>query len=257
MGPQRMRAAKMIDGLATFIEAVGEADSVGEARARLGQLAGALGLGWSFLGKLREDPDTGQFLPEDYDTDLPAFESYLASGLYRRDPMFGLTLTTRQPVIMPLDPDRWAPMTPLERDVFEAGVAESSVTRILVPGNTGAGGVRWVAGFSADHRIPRAEASRLASGLWFAAAVTSERLLQLAPGESPLDIGPGHPRLDPAEREALVRLAAGRGAEAAAASLHLTDAAMAALVARAGRKLGARTGPEAVGRAVARGLIAP
>jgi DNA-binding CsgD family transcriptional regulator len=247
----------MIDGLATFIEAVGRAGSVGEARARLSELAAALGFGWSFLGKLRDDPDTGQSLPEDYDTDLPAFEGYLASGLYRRDPMFGLTLTSRHPVIMPLDPSAWAPMTPSEREVFEAGVAPSLTTRILVPGGAGRNGVRWVAGFSAAHRIPRAEASRLASGLWLAVAVTSERLLDLAPDGAAPDGPPGHGRLDPAEREALLRLAAGQGPDAAAARLHLTDAAMAALVARAGRKLGARTGPEAVGRALFRGLIDP
>lgn len=247
----------MIDGLATLVEAMGRAGSVGEARARLSQLAEALGFGWSFLGKLRDDPASGHSLPEDYDTDLPAFEDYLSSGLYRRDPMFALTLTARQPVIMPLDATSWAPMTSLERDVFEAGVARSLTTRILVPGSAGAGGARWVAGFSADHPIPVAEASRLASGLWLAAAVTSERLLQLAPGDALPEEVPGQGAFDRAERDALLRLAAGQGAEAAAARLHLTDAAMAALVARAGRKLGARTGPEAVGRALARGLIEP
>jgi DNA-binding CsgD family transcriptional regulator len=255
----------MIEGLATFMETVAEARSVGEARDRIGRLAAGLGFGWTFLGKLRDDPVSGHSLPEDYDTDLPAFEGYLASGLYRRDPMFGLTLTSQRPVILPLDRSDWAPMSAAEREVFEGGVAHSSTLRILTPGSRGAGGVRWVAGFSADRPIPQAEASRLASGLWLAAAVLSERLLQLAPDEArPADAPshvpghiPGHGRLDPAEREALLRLAAGHGPGATAARLQLTDAAMATLVARAGRKLGARTGPEAVGRALARGLIEP
>lgn len=242
----------MIDDLAAFLDGVGRAGSVGEARAQVGRLAAGLGFGWTFLGKLRDDPATGHSLPEDYDTDLPAFDGYLASGLYRRDPMFGLTLTSRRPVILAFDRDDWAPMTPAEEEVLESGVARTAALRVLAPGGTGAGGVRWVAGFSSDEPMPAAEASRLASALWLAAAVTAERLLQIAPGEAAPD-----GRLDPAEREALLRLAAGQGPETVAARLRLTDAAMSALIARAGRKLGARTMPELVGRALARRLVEP
>lgn len=249
--PGASRGAAMIESFATYLGEVPRVSSTQGARACLARLAGRLGVPLTLVVRTRDDPDTGFPLPEHYDTDLECFDEYLRVGLYRRDPLFLAGLAARRPILMPFDRRAWGAMAPAEEEAFEARVRREAAYRIVTPGAAGAGGVRWVVAFSSEDRLDDAEASRATSVLWLAAAAMGERLLQLG-GEAREEV-----RLDPAEREALVRLAAGQGGATTAARLGLTEAAVSALLARAGRKLGARSAPEALGRALARGAIEP
>lgn len=238
----------MIELLADFMDDVPDARGPAAVRALLTPLARSLGFEWVMLTRMREEAGTGLAFPDLVDTDLPLMDDYLACGLYRRDPMLPRMIGARTPIIMPLASSPWSPMTPIEADVFEGGPRLASTTRVLIPTQVGSG-ARWAFGFSAPDALTEAEASRRASMLWLAAAVAGESLRAAeAVGETPEAL------IDAAEREALLRLAAGLSGPKPP---RLPEGEASALVMRAGRKIGARTGPEAVGVAIARRLIIP
>lgn len=241
----------MIELLADFMDAIPDARSPEAARALLRPLAERLGFEWVMLARMREEEGTGLAFPDLVDTDLPLMDDYLSSGLYRRDPMLPRMMAARTPIIMPLAANPWGPMTPAEADVFEGGPRRASTVRVLIPTQVGSG-ARWAFGFSAADPLPEAEASRRASMLWLAAAAAGDSLRAAARG-APEDPAP---LIEPAEREAILRLAAGLAAPPDA-PLAMPDGEASALILRAGRRFGARTGPEAVGVAIARRLVSP
>lgn len=240
----------MIELLTDFLEDVADVHDPAAVHGRLLPLAQGLGFQWVILTRMREEAGTGVALPDLVETDLPLMDDYLASGLYRRDPMLPRMILAQAPIVMPLASSPWSPMTSREADVFESGPRLASTTRVLIPTGVGSGS-RWAFGFSAADPLSEAEASRRASMLWLAAAAAGESLR--AADRSP---EPAEPTalIDAAEREALLRLAAGLSGPAPP---RLPEGEASALVMRAGRKMGARTGPEAAGVAIARRLIVP
>jgi DNA-binding CsgD family transcriptional regulator len=89
--------------------------------------------------------------------------------------------------------------------------------------------------------------------LWLAGAALAARLGQISVDGT----RPPHGRLTPRERECLLRLAAGDRVDRIGERLGISASAVELHLRNARRRLGARTSPEAVAKAILGGLIEP
>lgn len=150
---------------------------------------------------------------------------------------------------------RDVPKTRIEQDVYDAALAMSATLRIALPAMWGAGGLRWHLSVGGDYPLKEAERvlAHRGEALWLAGAAVVARLEVVGAGwqvASPTV-------LTRRERECLLRLAKGDRVDRIAEKLGVSSSAVELHLRNARRKLGARTSPEAVAKAVLRRWIEP
>jgi DNA-binding CsgD family transcriptional regulator len=244
----------MIDAAADFLmEIGGSASADGAFQALLGFCFG-LGFDCGLAGEVirHEHGKPPVLLGCHRHSHEDEFEDYMARGLLQHDPLTAGLLTADRPYISDVADLRSAPLTPERRRLLGYEMIADK-TRLTLPLVTGSGGSFWVMSFGKRQPAPGARAfrSEVSAALWLAASATALRMSELS--RNAVEVA--NP-LTPRERECLLRLAQGERVDRIADRLSLSNATVEMHLANARRRLGARTSPEAVAKAVLNGWIA-
>lgn len=245
----------MIEATGDFLTGLGRSRTADQAFDALLGFSAGLGFDCGLAGELRvERPGAppvllGCRLRANEDE----FEDYVARGLFRHDPLFADLLSADRPFVNDASDLRSAPMTPEARRLLGYEMIATKI-RLTFPPVPGEGGSLWALSFGKRHpgRDAKGFLREVSGPLWLAAAATAMRMSQLGRG----DPEPENP-LTPRERECLLHLARGDRVDRIAERLSLSNATVELHLAKARRRIGARTSPEAVAKAVMRGWIAP
>lgn len=246
----------MILRTATFLSDLQRARSLDDVWSDLTGFSSDLGLERTILGFLRYDPDRRAMMAADYRSNLPdePMREYVRSELYRHDPVYRAHYRATRPIACHSGWYRRARLTPEQRRVFETAFVREAPFRVVMPAVFFGERQNWACllGGSLSAREGRDIIREGLPVLWLAASAAMWRLAELA---VPLEQAASP--LTPRERECLTRLAAGDRVDRIADRLRLSNATVELHLANARRKVGARTSPEAVAKAVLRRWIEP
>lgn len=237
-----------------LLGALEAAHSFDDVWTGLSAFAEQFGFDRTMLGSTRMAEGQSRPVPLRYRSNAPdrSFKEFVESGRFAEDPLFWASHQAKQPFGSHLDWYRDAPLTPTQRELFESQVVQDSPFRITMPVLRSAEGVRGSAVFGGRHLAKEVATLMRDVGptLWLAAAAAAHRLIALE-----LTTEPDECTLSPRERECLLRLAQGERVDRIAERLGLSTVTVELHLRNARRKLGARTSPEAVAKAVLRRWI--
>ncbi len=211
----------------------------------------ALGFEEVVLARFRPDPVAGELRPAEFEaTDPEGVRRY--TRLMGHDPVLRIAHRIRRPKLLHVERLGRMAMTPEQEQLWHDPYVRSSALRALIPVTEAPDGGSWSVVFGSAHRrMDRREVDAAMPLLWLAAAAAGARAsVTEATDETEV-------RLSPRERECLLRLARGDRVDRIAERMALSNASVELYLAKARRKLGARTSAEAVAKAVLGRIIRP
>jgi DNA-binding CsgD family transcriptional regulator len=245
----------MLDATADFLTELGRSEDADQAYDALVAFSSGLGFDCGIAGELMPPSPGGtpEMLGVRLNANADEFEDYVARGLFRHDPLFASLLSAEKPYINDVSDLRSAPSTPEVRQLLGYEMIAAKV-RLTFPPVAGTAGTLWAMSFGKRQPAPEARSllREVSTTLWLAASAAALRMSELTTS-GPEAANP----LTPRERECLLRLAQGERVDRIADRLSLSNATVELHLANARRRLGARTSPEAVAKAVLKGWIAP